>query len=268
LLVFTILLFYGAGFILGGYMSGHSKWSTIKRKKGAADAARGKVFTRLIKEITVAAKMGGGDPETNPRLRSAVQAGKGANMPSANIEKAIKKGTGELPGVVYEEVTYEGYGPGGIALFLDCMTDNKNRTVAELRHLLTKYNGSLGETGSVAWMFTKQGVISIPIKNSTEDDVMMAALDAGAEDIQVDDDYISVTCQPADFEAVKKALEENDIKYDSAQISMEPSNTVKVEGKMAHSVLKLMDHLEDHEDIQNLYSNFDIDDEVLQAINN
>lgn len=256
------------GFILGGYMSGHSKWSTIKRKKGAADAARGKVFTRLIKEITVAAKMGGGDSETNPRLRSAIQSAKGANMPSANIEKAIKKGTGELPGVVYEEVTYEGYGPGGIALFMDCMTDNKNRTVAELRHLLTKHNGSLGENGSVAWMFTKLGIISIPIKNSSEDDVMMAALDAGAEDIQVDEDYITVTCQPTDFEAVKKALEDNSIEYDNAQISMEPSNTVKVEGKAAEAVLRLMDHLEDQEDIQNLYSNFDIDDEVLQALNN
>ena len=255
------------GLFLGGNMSGHSKWSTIKRKKGAADAARGKVFTRLIKEITVAAKMGGGDIETNPRLRSAVQVAKGANMPSATIDKGIKKGTGELPGVVYEEVIYEGYGPGGIALYMNCMTDNKNRTVAELRHLLTKYNGSLGEGGSVAWMFTKKGMVSIPAASTSEDDVMIAALDAGAEDIQLDDDYITVTCQPTDLEAVKTALEENGIEYESAQISMEPSNTVKVEGKAAETVLKLMDLLEDHDDIQNLYSNFDIDDEVLQALN-
>lgn len=248
-------------------MSGHSKWSTIKRKKGAADAARGRIFTRLIKEITVAARMGGGDIEANPRLRSAVQAAKGANMPMANIEKAIKRGTGELPGVTYEEVTYEGYGPGGIALYMECMTDNKNRTVAELRHILSKHNGSLGENGSVAWMFTKQGVISIPADKASEDDVMMAALEAGAEDIQTDDDYITVITQPAKLEAVKSALEKKGIQYESAQISMEPSSTVKVEGKTAEAVLKLMDTLEDHDDIQNLYSNFDIDDSILQAVN-
>jgi YebC/PmpR family DNA-binding regulatory protein len=247
-------------------MSGHSKWSTIKRKKGAADAARGKIFTRLIKEITIAAKSGGGDVEANPRLRSAVQTAKGNNMPAANIEKAIKRGTGELPGVVYEEITYEGYGPHGIALFMDCLTDNKNRTVAEIRHLLTKYGGSLGENGSVAWMFVKQGVINIPADKTTEDDVMMAALDAGAEDIQADEEFITVTTQPADLEAVKGALEENGIEFESAQISMEPSNTIKIEANQAASVLKLMDHLEDQDDIQNLYSNFDIDDEVMQAL--
>ena len=247
-------------------MSGHSKWSTIKRKKGAADAARGKIFTRLIKEITIAAKSGGGDIETNPRLRSAVQTAKDNNMPAANIEKAIKRGTGELPGVVYEEITYEGYGPSGIALFMECLTDNRNRTVAEIRHLLTKYGGSLGENGSVAWMFAKQGVINIPADKSTEDDVMMAALDAGAEDVQADEEYITVTTQPADLEAVKAALEQNGIEYESAQISMEPSNTIKIEANQAASVLKLMDNLEDQDDIQNLYSNFDIDDEVMQAL--
>ncbi len=247
-------------------MSGHSKWSTIKRKKGAADAARGKIFTRLIKEITIAAKSGGGDPEANPRLRSAIQTAKGNNMPAANIDKAIKRGTGELPGVVYEEITYEGYGPHGIALFMECLTDNKNRTVAEIRHMLTKYGGSLGENGSVAWMFVKQGVISIPAANSTEDDVMMAALDAGADDIQTDDEYITVTTQPTDLEAVKAALEENGIEYESAQISMEPSNTIKIEANQAASVLKLMDNLEEQDDIQNLYSNFDIDEDVMNSL--
>ncbi len=248
-------------------MSGHSKWSTIKRKKGKADAERGKLFTRLIKEITIAARHGGGDENANPRLRSAIQAAKGANMPSANIDKAIKRGTGELPGVNYEELTYEGYGPAGVAVYLDVLTDNKNRTVAEIRHLLTKYGGSLGENGSVAWMFTKKGIIIIDENATTEDDLMMVALDAGAEDIEQEEGVFRVYTDVAALEAVKSALDENNIPYESAELTMEPANTVQVEGKSAESVLKLMDALEDHDDVQNLYSNFDIDDSVIEAMN-
>jgi len=247
-------------------MSGHSKWSTIKRKKGKADAERGKLFTRLIKEITVAARHGSGDEDSNPRLRSAIQAAKAANMPSANIEKAIKRGTGELPGVNYEEITYEGYGPGGVAVYIETLTDNKNRTVAEIRHLLSKYGGSLGESGSVAWIFTKKGVIIIDAQGISEDDLMLATLDAGAEDIDLDDSIFRLVTEPFNLEAVKKALEESGIEYSSAEITMEPSNTIKVEGKIAESVLKLMDALEDQDDVQNLYSNFDIDDNVIEAM--
>ncbi len=247
-------------------MSGHSKWSTIKRKKGKADAERGKLFTRLIKEITVAARHGSGDEESNPRLRSAIQAAKAANMPSSNIEKAVKRGTGELPGVTYEEIIYEGYGPGGVAVYIETLTDNKNRTVAEIRHLLSKYGGSLGENGSVAWIFTKKGVITINAKDISEDDLMMATLDAGAEDIDLDDDLYRLVTEPTNLETVKNALAENKIPYESAEITMEPANTIKVEGKTAESVLKLMDALEDQDDVQNLYSNFDIDDSVIEAL--
>jgi len=247
-------------------MSGHSKWSTIKRKKGKADAERGKLFTRLIKEITVAARHGGGFEDSNPRLRSAIQAAKTANMPSANIEKAVKRGTGELPGVNYEEITYEGYGPGGVAVLIETLTDNKNRTVAEIRHLLSKYGGSLGESGSVAWIFTKKGVITIHAQNISEDDLMMATLDAGAEDIDLDDEQFRLVTEPSNLDSVKNALEENNIQYESAELAMEPSNTIKVEGKTAESVLKLMDSLEEQDDVQNLYSNFDIDDSVIEAM--
>lgn len=247
-------------------MSGHSKWSTIKRKKGAKDAERGRVFTRLIKEITVAARHGGGDENANPRLRSAIQAAKTANMPSKNIENAVKKGTGELPGVTYDEVVYEGYGPGGVALYIEALTDNKNRTVAEIRHILTKHGGSLGENGSVAWMFDKKGVVSIPAANTTEDDLMMIVLDAGAEDIEQDDDVFLVKSEPANLEAVKTALEENGVAYDSADLTLEPQNTIAVEGKQAEQLLKLLDLLEDQDDVQNLYSNFDIDDSVIEAL--
>jgi len=247
-------------------MSGHSKWSTIKRKKGAKDAERGRVFTRLIKEITIAARHGGGDENANPRLRSAIQAAKTANMPSKNIENAVKKGTGELPGVTYDEVVYEGYGPGGIALYIEALTDNKNRTVAEIRHILTKHGGSLGENGSVAWMFDKKGVVSIPAANTTEDDLMMIVLDAGAEDIEQDDDVFLVKSEPANLEAVKTALEENGVAFDSADLTLEPQNTIAVEGKQAEQLLKLLDLLEDQDDVQNLYSNFDIDDSVIEAL--
>lgn len=248
-------------------MSGHSKWSTIKRKKGAKDAERGRIFTRLIKEITVAARQGGGDESSNSRLRTAVAAAKAANMPLKNVENAIKKGTGELPGVTYEEVTYEGYGPGGVAVFLECLTDNKNRTVAEVRHIFTKYNGSLGENGSVAWMFNKLGVITVPAANTTEDDLMLIALEAGAEDIAQEEDEFIVKTDIASFEAVKAALEESGVEYTSAELTREPQNTVAVEGKQAEQVLKMMDMLEDNDDVQNLYSNFDIDDSVIEALN-
>ncbi len=247
-------------------MSGHSKWSTIKRKKGKEDAKRGRIFTRLIKEITVAARTGGGDENTNAALRSAIQAAKAANMPAVNIEKAIKRGTGELPGVQYEEIVYEGYGPGGAALYIEALTDNKNRTVAELRHILSKYGGSLGENGSVAWMFTKKGVILVHKDKTTEDDLMMATLDAGADDIQEDGDFFQITTQPGKLESVKAALQENDIPFESAEVTMEPSNTVKLEGKNAEHILKLMDALEEHDDVQNLYSNFDIDESILEQM--
>ncbi len=247
-------------------MSGHSKWATIKRKKEKTDAARGRMFTRLIKEITIAARHGGGDESSNPRLRTAVLAAKAANMPAANIERAVKRGTGELPGVNYEEINYEGYGPGGVAIFLEVLTDNKNRTVAEIRHLLSKYGGSLGESGSVAWMFAKKGVITVPASATTEDDLMMASLDAGAEDITLEEDVFRLTTEMAKLEAVKKALESAKIPFDSAEITMEPANVIKVEGKAAESLLKLIDALEEHEDIQNLYSNFDVDTATLEAM--
>ncbi len=248
-------------------MSGHSKWSTIKRKKGAKDAERGRIFTRLIKEITVAARQGGGDESSNARLRTAIQAARAANMPSKNIENAIKKGTGELPGVTYDEVVYEGYGPGGVALYIEALTDNKNRTVAEIRHLLSKHGGSLGENGSVAWMFSKKGVVAIPAENTNEDDLMMIVLDAGAEDIEEEDETFLVKSEPSNLEAVKAALEENNVAYISAELTMEPQNTVAVEGKQAEQLLKLMDALEDQDDVQNIYSNFDIDDSVIEALN-
>jgi len=248
-------------------MSGHSKWATIKRKKGKTDAARGRMFTRLIKEITVAARNGGGDENANPRLRTAILAAKAVNMPAANIDRAIKRGTGELEGVSYDEITYEGYGPGGVALMLEVLTDNKNRTVAEVRHLISRYGGSLGEVGCVGWMFSKKGVIIVPAKTTTEDDLMMASLDAGTEDIEQDEENFRLKTEPNKMEAVKKALEANHIKFDSAEITMEPSNTVKVEGKNAESLLKLMDALEEHEDIQNVYSNFDIDQNTLETLN-
>ncbi len=248
-------------------MSGHSKWSTIKRKKGAKDAERGRIFTRLIREITIAAKEGGGDEESNPRLRTAIQNAKGANMPAANIEKAVKKGTGELPGVTYEEAVYEGYGPGGVAVYLETLTDNKNRTVAEIRHIFSKNGGSLGENGSVAWMFDKVGIITVPAEGATEDDLMMVALDAGAEDIENDEDAFQIKCRPTNLEDVKNALNENDIPYETAQVSMEPQNTIQVDGKQAEQLLRLMDALEEQDDVQNLYANFDIDDDVMATLN-
>lgn len=247
-------------------MSGHSKWSTIKRKKAKTDAQRGKIFTRLIKEITVAARQGGGNEETNPRLRTAIAAAKAANMPAANIEKAIKRGTGELPGVIYEEATYEGYGPGGVALLMQVLTDNKKRTVADLRHILTKYNGNLGEPGCVSWMFAKKGLITVEGKEHSEDELMSIVLDAGAEDLRAEDDSYEIVTAPEDLEKVRKALLAEGVEIETAEITMYPKNIVKVEGKDAEQLLKLMDALEDHEDLQHIYSNFDIDVKLLQEV--
>ena len=247
-------------------MSGHSKWSTIKRKKAKTDAQRGKVFTKLIKEITVAARTGGGDETSNPSLRSAIISAKAANMPVANIERAVKKGTGELPGVSYEEVIYEGYGPGGTALLIETLTDNKNRTVADIRHFLSKYNGNLGETGCVAWMFEKKGIITIQSDQIEEDELLDLVIDAGADDMKSEENIYEIITDPANYEAVKQAIEDKQINIDSAEVAKYPKNTVKVESKSAGQLLKLMDILEDHEDVNNIYSNFDIDMKVLEEL--
>lgn len=245
-------------------MSGHSKWATIKRKKGATDAARGRLFTRLIKEITIAARSGG-DPMGNPRLRLAVQTAKAANMPADNIKRAIQRGTGELEGVHYEEVTYEAYGPGGVALMLEVVTDNKNRTVSEIRHLLSRNNGNLAETGSVGWKFNRRGVIVIP-KKYNEDDLLMMIIDAGADDLRTEEDQFEVTTMTESFEGVKKVLESNNIEISSSSLQMIPDSTLKVAGKEAEQVLKLMEALEEHDDIQNIYADFDIDAQVMESI--
>ncbi len=249
-------------------MSGHSKWSTIKRKKGAADAKRGKIFTRLIKEITVAARMGGGNAETNPRLRTAIASAKAENMPKDNIEKAIKKGTGELEGVHYEDLTYEGYGPGGAAIMVEVLTDNKNRTASEIRHIFTKYNGSLGESGCVSWMFNKKGTIVYDKGSVDEDTLMEIALEAGAEDITDEDQTLVVLTDPGDFYLVKDAVDEHDTgkSYNAAEISMIPMNTVKLTGKEAETMLRLMEALEDNDDVQNVYANFDINESEMEGL--
>ncbi|HDZ23072.1 MAG TPA: YebC/PmpR family DNA-binding transcriptional regulator [Desulfobacteraceae bacterium] len=247
-------------------MSGHSKWSSIKHKKGAADAKRGKIFTRLIREITVAARMGGGDPTGNPRLRSAIAAAKAENMPKENIERAIKKGTGELEGTSYEESSYEGYGPGGVAVLVDCLTDNKNRTVAEVKHAFERHGGNLGEPGCVAWMFDKKGLIVIEKEQVDEEKLLDLALEAGAEDVNDEESEFEVITDPADFEGVKEVIEGADIPYTLAEISMIPKNTVKLEGKKAQQMLNLMQALEDNDDVSNVYANFDIPDDVMEAL--
>jgi len=246
-------------------MSGHSKWHTIKHKKGAADAKRGRVFTRIIKELTVAARAAGGDPDTNPRLRTIVAEAKQANMPAENIKRAIRRGTGEEPGVQYEEITYEGYGPGGVALIIEAMTDNKNRTVGEIRHMLTKYGGDLGQSNSVAWMFEKKGYIVIEKAKATEDTLLSAALDAGADDLRDDGDSWEVVSAPDVFPAVKEAVEKLGIETVSAQVAMLPKNFVSLEGKAAQSMLKLLDLIEDHDDVQHVWSNMDVDEKELEA---
>ncbi len=246
-------------------MSGHNKWSTIKHKKGAADAKRGKIFTKLIKEISIAAKLGGGDPAANPRLRTAIDKAKGENMPKDNIERAIKKGTGGMEGVVYEEIMYEGYGPGGVAVLVEVMTDNRNRTVAEVRSIFTKANGNMGETGCVAWMFDKKGLISYD-KSVDFDALFEAALEVGAEDVVEDDDQIEVTTEPSAFIEVREALEAKGFKHQNAEITMVPQTQIVLEGKQAESMLKMMDKLEDCDDVQNVYANFDISDDEMEKM--
>ena len=247
-------------------MSGHSKWHSIKHKKGAVDAKRGKIFTKLIKEITVATRMGGKDPDANARLRAAIAAAKAENMPKENIERGIKKGTGELEGTSYEEVTYEGYGPGGAAVLIDVLTDNKNRAVAEVRHLFERHGGSLGEAGCVAWMFSQQGLIVLPKDETDEERLFELALEAGAEDIQESEQEFEVTTEPSSFEQVKTALKEAGFNWNLAEITMIPKSTVKVEGKNAQQMLTLMEYLEDNDDVNHVYANFDISDEVMEAI--
>jgi YebC/PmpR family DNA-binding regulatory protein len=246
-------------------MSGHSKWSTIKHKKGAADAKRGKIFTKLIKEITTSARIGGGDPDGNPRLRKAIDEAKNANMPSENMERAIKKGTGELEGVVYEEVSYEGYGPEGVAVLVECMTDNKNRTVADIRHIFTKYNGNLGENGCVAWMFDKIGLVVIEKNKVSEDQLMEIAIEAGAEDIKDEGATWEVHTAVESFDAVAKAIAEAGIDTVSAELTRLPQTTISVEGKSARTNLKLYTLLDDHEDVQHVYANFDISDQEMES---
>lgn len=247
-------------------MSGHSKWSTIKRKKGATDAKRGKIFSKLIKEITMAARMGGADPDANPRLRTAIAGAKAENMPKDNIERAIKKGTGALEGVAYEETYYEGYGPGGAAVYVESLTDNKKRTVADIRHIFSKSGGSLGEAGCVAWMFAKKGLFVFEKAGIDEETLMEAVLDAGGEDIRDEESTLEVITAPEDFEAVKKALDERNLTYLLAEITMVPQSTVKLEDKEAEQMLRLMDSLEDSDDVQKVYSNFDISDKTLEQI--
>jgi YebC/PmpR family DNA-binding regulatory protein len=244
-------------------MSGHNKWSTIKHKKGAADAKRGKLFSKVIKEITIAARFGGGDPEGNPRLRTALNAARAANMPKDNVDRAIKRGTGEIAGVNYEEVTYEGYGPGGVAVIVETLTDNKNRTVAEIRHIFEKYNGSLGESGCVSWIFNKQGVVEVEGANLDEDEVMEVALESGAQDVKKEGHSYEITTEPADFEAVRSAVEAKGWKIELAEITMIPQNTVKLGGKKAEQMLKMMDALDDNEDMQKVFANFDISEEEM-----
>jgi YebC/PmpR family DNA-binding regulatory protein len=245
-------------------MSGHSKWSTIKRKKGAADAKRSKIFTKLIREIVVAARVGGGDPEGNPRLRLAIDKGRGANMPKDNIERAIKKGLGADSGEAYEEIIYEGYGPGGVAVYIEALTDNKNRTVGDVHHALTKYGGNLGANGCVAYLFEKKGVVRFDDVDAEA--LMEAALEAGAEDVLEEEDGIEVVTTPNDFEAVRMGLADAGFASEDAEITMEPSTTVELTGRPASTMLKLMDQLEDLDDVQNVFSNFDIPEEEMDEL--
>lgn len=244
-------------------MSGHSKWSTIKRKKAATDAKRGKIFSRIIKEITVAARDGGGEVDSNPRLRTAVENAKAQNMPSDNIQKAIQRGTGELPGVTYTDVSYEAYGPGGVAIFIETLTDNENRTVASVRHLLSKFGGNLGKDGSVAWMFDQKGQILVDASRYDEDEVLLHAVEAGAEDLANEGEYYRITTSFSDFHAVREALTNGGIDVEEAETTMIPKSTVAVDGSDAERLLKLLDALEDDDDIQKVAANFDIDEEIL-----
>ncbi|MEO7993853.1 MAG: YebC/PmpR family DNA-binding transcriptional regulator [bacterium] len=245
-------------------MSGHSKWATIKRKKGATDAARGKLFSRLIREITISARAGGGDLESNARLRVAVEKARASNMPKDNIENAIKRGSGEMEGVVYEERTYEGYGPGGVAIFVETQSDNGNRTVADVRHCFSKHQGTLGTTGAVAFLFNRKGQIFIPVGNVTEDRLMEVAIEAGAEDVKTDDpEMYEVLTAPEDYLAVMKGLQDAKIAYDSAELTRIPVTTVKVTGKDADWMLRMMDAFDELDDVTNVYANFEMDDEDM-----
>jgi len=247
-------------------MSGHNKWSTIKHKKGKADAKRGKIFTKIIRELTTAAREGGGDPIGNPRLRTAVLAAKAANMPNDTLSKAIQRGTGELPGVSYEEIHYEGYGPGGVAVMLQVLTDNRNRTSAEIRHLFSKHGGNLGESGCVGFLFKKQGYVIVPKSAGNEESVMEAALDAGAEDFIADDpELYEIYTAPEDLQRVKTALEQKGLAVEQAKFEMVPALQVRLEDKRAEQMVRLMDAFEDHDDVQNVWANFDIDERILQA---
>jgi YebC/PmpR family DNA-binding regulatory protein len=247
-------------------MSGHSKWATIKHKKGALDAKRGKIFTRLIKEIGIAAKNGGGDPDTNPRLRGAILAAKAENMPQDNIKRAIQRGTGELPGAVYEEFSLEGYGPGGVAVLLEINTDNRNRTVSEIRHAFGKNGGNMADAGAVSYMFHKKGEIVIPKTAAKEDDLMTVVLDAGAEDLRDDGDNWEVLSPPSAYEAVLEAVKKAGIEPTSSSVTMIPQNYIKLEGQAANTMIRLMEAFEDHDDVQNVHSNFDIDQKLLEEV--
>ncbi|MBI2815422.1 MAG: YebC/PmpR family DNA-binding transcriptional regulator [Acidobacteria bacterium] len=249
-------------------MSGHSKWATIKHKKAATDAKRGKIFTRLIKEITVAARHGGGDLESNPRLRGAVNAAKAENMPADNIKRAIQRGTGELPGVTYDEISFEGYGPKGVALIVEVATDNRNRTVSEIRHAFSKNGGNLGESGSVSWMFRKRGSIAVPKSAASEDQLMNIVLDTSAEDLRDDGEQWEIISLPENFESVLEALKTAKIEVAASEVTMLPQNYIKLEGKEAQQMIRLMEALEDHEDVQHVYSNFDIDQRELEQVAN
>ncbi len=246
-------------------MSGHSKWHTIKHKKGALDAKRGKTFTRIIKELTVAARNGGGDPDTNPRMRTVIAEAKSVNMPADNIKKAIQRGTGELPGVSYDEVVYEGYGPGGAAVIIEALTDNKNRTVGELRHMLTKHNGNLAESNAVAWMFAKKGYIVVDKTAVNEEALLNTVLEAGGDDLRDDGESWEILTEPSSFDAVRDAVKALGIEPASAQIAMLPQNYVKLEGKDATHMVRLMDALDDHDDVKQVWSNFDIEEKEIEA---
>jgi YebC/PmpR family DNA-binding regulatory protein len=247
-------------------MSGHSKWHSIKHKKGALDAKRGKIFTRIIKEIVMAARHGGGDPEKNPRLRKAVVDAKAQNMPADNIKRAIQRGTGELPGATYEEITYEAYGPGGVAMLVEVTTDNRNRTVSEIRHMFTKQGGNMGETGSVAWMFHKKGLIVVPTSGVKEDDLLNLVLEAGGEDLQTSGENFEIYTAPDTFHLVLDAVKKAGINPTLAELSMVPQNYVMLEGKNADAMVRLLEALDDHDDVQNVYSNFDMDEARMEEV--
>ncbi|MEA3421762.1 MAG: YebC/PmpR family DNA-binding transcriptional regulator [Acidobacteriota bacterium] len=244
-------------------MSGHSKWASIKHKKAAQDAKRGKAFTKIIRELSIAARMDGGDPDINPRLRKAIADAKAVNMPADNIKRAILKGTGQLEGTTYEEIHYEGYGPGGVAIYIDVLTDNKNRTVSEIRHIFSKNNGNIGESGCVGWMFSRKGYIVVEKSRAKEDNLLEVVLEAGAEDLREDGSNYEIFTEPEDYEAVINALKENKIDLAASNLGYIPNNYVKVEGKQAQQLLRLMEELEDHDDVQNVWANFDIDEEEI-----